>query len=161
MQSYLSPNGIKIYNVILRHIDKNNWSMSIDDYELSMLANAFDTYEKCALTVQTLGMTQEAKGGFLTARPEVGIMEKTYQIILKHSAKFGLNPGDRKKIFKVIDQKRRKKTFDTDHTNYNALFIEWWNAQEERGEVNMNYLEAFRKYYRQHNQEPATLLDLI
>ena len=78
------------------------------------------------------------------------------QIVLKHSAKFGLNPGDRKKIFKVIDQKRRKKTFDTDHTNYNALFIEWWNAQEERGEVNMDYLEAFREYYRQHNQEPAT-----
>lgn len=118
MQPYLSEKGKQIYQVILKHIDRNHWSQDIDDYELSMLANAFDTYEKCALIVQTEGMTQVANSGFATARPEVGIMEKVYGIILKHSAKFGLNPGDRKKIFKVIDTKKKRKAFDTSG-NYN------------------------------------------
>lgn len=161
MQPYLSEKGKQIYQVILKHIDRNNWSQDIDDFELSMLANAFDMYEKCALTIQTSGMTQTAKNNFEIARPEISIMEKVYGIILKHSAKFGLNPGDRKKIFKVIDQKKRKKAFDTSTPNYNKIFADWWSDQYPDKPVDYSQFESFKKYYVHHNEEPETLLDLI
>lgn len=163
MQPYLTTNGQKIYQVILKHIDRNKWSMDIDDYELSMLANCFDTYERCALAIQTLGMTQEAKGGIKMARPEVAIMDKCYAAILKHSSKFGLNPGDRKRIFNIIETKKSKKDFRvfwTDRDQFKREFIEWWKDTQE-GEPNMSYLEGFSKYVTKHKEEPPDLLTML
>jgi hypothetical protein len=39
-------------------------------------------------------------------------MKSEYANILKHSSKFGLNPGDRAKFFKGLGEKEKKKGFD-------------------------------------------------
>lgn len=55
---------------------------------------------------------QEVKEGgmYMQVRPEYTVMNKEYQNILKHSPKFGLNPGDREKIFKGLkEEKGRRK----------------------------------------------------
>ena len=97
----------------------------VDDIELSMLANSYDLYFRMAKYCNDHGvsMTFAAKapvpgdedddlaedeknfikakgGGYQQIRPEYTVMKNEYQNILKHSAKFGLTPGDRAKIFK-------------------------------------------------------------
>lgn len=160
MQDYLSPEGQKIYNEILGHIDKNNWSQDIDDYELSMLANAFDMYSKCAMYIKENGMTQMTKTGFMAARPECGIMKTEYANVLKHSAKFGLNPGDRKKIFKVADTKRPKKTFDL--RPMREKFDEWWSSLPHGGIEPSDWdFQRYDEYVRKNRKNPESQFDLL
>lgn len=169
MQPYLTTPGKVIYKTILAHLDHQNWSHDIDTFELSMLANSFDTYAMCAEIVKKEGHTQQTKTGFLATRPEVGIMQKCYAEILKHSAKFGLNPGDRKRIFKLAEKKRKKtKTFLLSEQEEKEAFISWWNDLEASlpldeilGEPDMSYLPKYVAYCSANFQEPDTLLDLI
>jgi phage terminase small subunit len=55
------------------------------------------------------------KGGvYRQIRPEYTVMKNEYGNILKHAGKFGLNPGDRDKIFKKMKDEKQKKGFNTD-----------------------------------------------
>lgn len=161
MQTYLTPSGKAIYKIILAHLERHNWSQDIDTFELSMLANSFDTYSMCAEIVKKEGHTQQTKTGFLAARPEVGIMQKCYAEILKHSAKFGMNPGDRKRIFKLAEKKQRKKIFSLTKGEENDAFIAWWESLDLGVPPDMSQLQKYVAYCNEHFQEPEDTLAMI
>lgn len=109
----------------------------VDRFELAMLANSFDLYQKSAKYCLDYGVSmsfpskdapegfddldedekesvRESKsmksgGAYQQIRPEYTVMKNEYLNILKHSAKFGLNPGDREKIFKSLTSKKSQK----------------------------------------------------
>lgn len=90
--------------------------MDVDEHELAMLAKSFELYAKhakfCLENGETFDMPTKT-GTYPMVRPEYTIMNKEYQNILKHSSKFGLNPGDREKIFKGLgNEKDKKKVFN-------------------------------------------------
>lgn len=112
---YLTKRGKEIFKRIVKHVKDKNLIEDIDDFELSMLANSFDVFhiaaQKC--NQEDYGYIQPVtgkNGTFDQVVPEYTIMRNEYQNILKHSPKFGLNPGDRAKIFKGI--KKEKKNPD-------------------------------------------------
>lgn len=92
--------------------------MDIDHLEMAMLANSIDLYSKAAKYCLDNGVkftiTTEKGGSYEQICPEYTVMKNEYQNILKHSSKFGLNPGDRAKFFKGLDDKKGKKGFNLD-----------------------------------------------
>ena len=82
-----------------------------------MLANSFDLYavnaDLCNKEGVSMTITTEKGGVYSQIRPEYTVMKNEYGNILKHAGKFGLNPGDRDKIFKGLKEKEKKKGFDT------------------------------------------------
>ena len=110
---FLSDEGRLIYDRIMEHCVSNGISNKIDEFELSMLANSFDQYAKNAEYCKVSGSTQAPeKGGWDQVRPEYTIMKNEYQNVIKHSAKFGLNPGDRARIFSHLKEKDKDEGFD-------------------------------------------------
>ena len=107
---FLTPRGIKIYGIVKKHCEQNKiWFEDVDPFELAMLANSFDLYGRMAKIVNDEDATQNPKaGGWAQVRPEYTVMKNEYQNILKHSAKFGLNPGDRAKIFSGLEQEEEE-----------------------------------------------------
>ncbi len=88
---------------------------NIDEYELSMVANCFDKYAVNAAYCQENGDIYEMEtktGTYPMIRPQYNVMKDCHDKIMKHGGKFGLNPGDRSKIFKKLDQGKKKKAFD-------------------------------------------------
>ena len=83
--------------------------MDVDSYELAMLANSFALYADSAKVCNTEGVSMDVgKEGYTQIRPEYTVMKNEYMNIIKHSSKFGLNPGDRAKVFKGLDSKEKK-----------------------------------------------------
>ena len=106
---FLTKRGAEIYETIKQHCEQNKiWFDTVDPFELAMLANSFDLYGRMAKIVNDEDATQNPKaGGWAQIRPEYTVMKNEYQNILKHSAKFGLNPGDRAKIFAGLKSKKK------------------------------------------------------
>jgi len=77
-----------------------------------MLANSFALYAENAKYCNENGIkmtiTTEKGGEYSQICPEYTVMKNEYQNILKHSGKFGLNPGDRSKIFKKLDNGKKQ-----------------------------------------------------
>lgn len=136
---FLSENGEKIYAELKKHCKDKLRMFDVDHFELEMLANSFDLYAKAAMFCRDYGISmtfgaksgvpddeedldedekqsvKASKGGpYQQIRPEYTVMKNEYQNILKHGAKFGLNPADREKIFKKLGDDKKKKGFDTD-----------------------------------------------
>ena len=115
---YLSERGRKIFFQIRKHIEDNGIMLNIDEYELSMLAQSFDLFDIAATYCKDNGITGEfngKNGTFKQVIPEYNVMQQQYDKVLKHSSKFGLNPGDRAKIFGGLKKKERKSvTSDLD-----------------------------------------------
>lgn len=114
---FLSDEGRAIYEAILSHCQSKLKVMEIDNFELAMLANSFDLYAKSAQLCNNDGVKftiiTEAGASYEQIRPEYTVMKNEYQNILKHSSKFGMNPGDRAKVFKGLGgSEGKKKTFD-------------------------------------------------
>jgi len=137
---FLSKNGLFIFGELERHCREKLNMMEVDRFELAMLANSFDLYQKSAKYCLDYGVSMkfQAKaapdgfeeldedekeavreaatgkqgGQYEQIRPEYTVMKNEYQNILKHSAKFGLNPGDRQKIFAGLNDKKGKKGFN-------------------------------------------------
>jgi P27 family predicted phage terminase small subunit len=106
---YLTKQGKEIYERIKAHCVQNGILFEIDEFELAMLANSFDLYNRYANKVNKEEATQKPKeGGWDQVRPEYTVMKNEYQNILKHSSKFGLNPGDRAKIFAGMKKEKKK-----------------------------------------------------
>jgi hypothetical protein len=128
---FLSGNGKLIYDDLYEHCTKKLKMYEIDHFELSMLANSFALYAECARICNDEGVSMsfgkkdagngdeeeddddkkvKSKGGiYQQIRPEYTVMKNEYANILKHSPKFGLNPGDRARLFKGLDKKEKKK----------------------------------------------------
>ena len=109
---YLTDEGLKIFNELENHC-KNRLKMEdVDTFELTMLANSFALYSECAKLCNEDGVqmtiTTEKGGVYSQIRPEYTVMKNEYANILKHGGKFGLNPGDREKIFKGLKADKRK-----------------------------------------------------
>jgi phage terminase small subunit len=115
---FLSENGHLIYQQIEKHCGERFKMMDIDHLEMAMLANSIDLYSKAAKYCLDNGVkftiTTEKGGSYEQICPEYTVMKNEYQNILKHSSKFGLNPGDRAKFFKGLDDKKGKKGFNLD-----------------------------------------------
>ena len=109
---FLSEEGVLIFDNLRVHCYEKLKMMEVDDFELSMLANSFALYAECAKVCNESGVemtiTTEKGGEYSQIRPEYTVMKNEYQNILKHSAKFGLNPADRAKFFKGVDGKKKR-----------------------------------------------------
>lgn len=106
---YLSKRGRIIFYRIVKHINESGVISDIDVFELSMLANAFDLYENAASYCNEAGADIYMMHGTVKqVIPEYNVMQQQYDKILKHSSKFGLNPGDRAKIFSGMKTKKKK-----------------------------------------------------
>lgn len=111
-RGFLSDAGEIVYQALLSHCNSKLKMMDVDSYELAMLANSFALYAESASLCNRDGVSMEVgKEGYTQIRPEYTVMKNEYQNILKHSAKFGLNPGDRAKLFKGLEDKGKKKGF--------------------------------------------------
>jgi len=114
-EGFLTEEGKLIFKKIKAHCQSNNILFEIDDLELAMLANSFDLYssnaELCNKDGVSMTIITEKGGNYSQIRPEYTVMKNEYQNILKHSSKFGLNPGDRAKIFAGM-KKEKKKGFN-------------------------------------------------
>lgn len=113
---FLSDGGHVIYDALLTHCKAKLKMMDVDTFELSMLANSFALYADSAKLCNESGVSftivTEKGGEYEQIRPEYTVMKNEYQNILKHSSKFGLNPGDRAKMFKGMEGKKEKKGFN-------------------------------------------------
>ena len=115
---FLNELGKEIYAKLEKHCKDRMKMIDIDSLELSMLANSLALYIETAKFCSDEGVKMtfiSEKGTYEQIRPEYTVMKNEYQNVLKHGAKFGLNPGDREKIFKGLkDDKQKKKGFNTD-----------------------------------------------
>jgi P27 family predicted phage terminase small subunit len=111
--THLNDKGREIYDRLEKHVRGKLKMFDIDSIELSMLANSYALYfemaEYCNENEVKFVMTTEKGGSYEQIRPEYTVMKNEYQNILKHSAKFGLTPGDRSRIFKELANKKEKK----------------------------------------------------
>lgn len=109
---FLSERGMDIYKAIRNHCKKYGIT-DVDYMEMAMLANSFDLYAINAKVCNDSGYTQSPKeGGWDQVRPEYTIMKFEYANVLKHSSKFGLNPGDRERLFSKLKEPKKKMAFD-------------------------------------------------
>ena len=106
--AFLTPEGHRIFEIIKKHCEQNKiWFADVDHFELAMLANSFDLYGRMAEICNKDGVEMTVGREYSQIRPEYTVMKNEYQNILKHSAKFGLNPGDRAKIFAGMKSKKK------------------------------------------------------
>jgi P27 family predicted phage terminase small subunit len=85
----------------------------VDDIEMSMLANEYETYFSAMEFCNEHGYALKMESGYSQIRPEYTVMKGAYHNIVKHSAKFGMTPGDRAKIFGMKNKNKAvKKGFD-------------------------------------------------
>lgn len=108
---FLTDAGREIYKRLETHCSDKLKVMDIDSLELSMLANSMALYFDTAEFIRDNGVKMTfvtGKGTYEQIRPEYTVMKNEYQNILKHGAKFGLNPGDREKIFKNLTKEKPK-----------------------------------------------------
>lgn len=114
---FLSEKGLLIFKELKKHCEKQLKMMEVDEYELKMLASSFDRYAKNAKFCRDNGDTFDMPtktGVYPMIRPEYNVMKNEYSQILTHAGKFGLNPGDREKLFKKLKtEETKKKAFDT------------------------------------------------
>lgn len=111
---YLSKEGQIIFSNLQTHCQQLRM-MEFDYYDLMSLANSYDVHSKMAKFCNENGYTTSMvtkTGTYEMVRPEYNIMKTELQNIMKMSGKFGLNPGDRSKIFKGLGDKKRKKITD-------------------------------------------------
>lgn len=112
---FLTEDGQVIFEALKQHVSQIG-IRDADHYELAMLANSFDVYSQNGKYCKEHGSTFEMPtktGTYPMIRPEYNVMKNEYAQILKHSAKFGLNPGDRAKIFNMKKKDEgKKKGFD-------------------------------------------------
>lgn len=115
---FLTENGLLIFAEIEKHCASRLKMAYADKFEMAMLANSFDLYAVSAKVCNESGISMSFindKGGkYEQIRPEYTVMKNEYGNILKHAGKFGLNPGDRDKIFKKMKDENKKKGFNTD-----------------------------------------------
>ncbi len=111
-RGFLSVQGEEIFESLRVHCHAKMQMEDIDDFELAMLANSFDLYSTCAKYCLDndikMTFTNEKGGTYSQICPEYTVMKNEYQNILKHSAKFGLNPADRNKILSVMKPTEKK-----------------------------------------------------
>lgn len=107
---YLNKRGRKIFQLIVRHLKEAGIEFEIDILQLTMLANSMELYESAAKRLNDLRAAGDVdaygKGGKLST--DYQVMQKEYDKIVTHGAKFGLNPGDREKIFGGMKTKKKK-----------------------------------------------------
>jgi phage terminase small subunit len=113
-EGFLSEQGKEYYFWIKTHVSQIGIE-EIDNIEIAMLANEYDLYFSNMEFCQKHGYSfvTGSNNGYSQIRPEFTVMKTAYQNILKHSPKFGMNPGDRNKIFNIKKPvESRSKGFD-------------------------------------------------
>ena len=107
--NYLSELGLDYFNRICGYLgDKLQESDSI---ELSMLANLYAMHDEAVAAGSKVGFVNEFPNGTIQANGYQTIIDRCYSTILKHGAKFGLNPSDREKLASSIKPVKTKKSF--------------------------------------------------
>lgn len=111
---YLTKRGRKIFFNISKHVKDAGILFDIDVFELSMLANSFDIYERMSAFCNDekngfTDLVENQKGSSKQVRPEYTIMKNEYSNIMSMAPKYGLTPGDRQKIFNGLKKKVKKE----------------------------------------------------
>src|SRR6187549_2848035 len=91
-----------LFKELEKHCKASMNCEAIDYLELNMLADAFVNYYEAAEYCRKNGNVYDMPtktGVYPMIRPEYNVKKNEYDKILKHAGKFGLNPGDREKIF--------------------------------------------------------------
>lgn len=121
-KNILTANGKLIFERIKGHCEKLGIYKEIDELELIPLAHNYDLYMQMAVLCRDEGVTQKPKnGGWDQVRPEYTVMQKSYAYIMKHSAKFGMNPGDRAKIFDIKKVESEKDPLEELNHPFNLI----------------------------------------
>ena len=114
-QPGLTENGEKIFNELVKHTQQIG-DESIDAFQLTNLAQAFDLAERCRQKInfpkdkkQSDGV-QTTENGYTQVTGYVTVMDKCNTQIEKIGAKFGITPADRSKIAVFANQKPEKKS---------------------------------------------------
>jgi hypothetical protein len=107
---YLTKRGRKIFQEIVAHVKDSGLDSDIDYIHLTMLANSIDLYEDAAMRINTLRNAESAHPYGADGKPTVDfiVMRTEYEKVMKHSPKYGINPGDRAKIFGGMKTKKKK-----------------------------------------------------
>lgn len=111
---YLTKRGRKIFQEIVAHIKDAGLDSDIDYIHLTMLANSIDLYEDAAMRVNTLRNADSAYPYGADGKPTVDyiVMRTEYEKVMKHSPKYGINPGDREKMFAGMKKKKKVSVSD-------------------------------------------------
>lgn len=110
---YLTKRGRRIFKLIVDHCKDNDLYADIDILDLTMLANSIDLYEAAAERVNQMRDSEDPKerekafGSGGKPSNDYMVMLKEYEKIMKHAPKYGLNPGDRAKIFGGLKKKKK------------------------------------------------------
>lgn len=118
-KGFLTDRGAGVYTLIKAHCQDIGIWKDAYLFELAMLSNSFALYYDnaafCNNPENGVSMSFETeKGTYSQVRPEYTVMKTEYNNILKHSAKFGLNPGDLKRIFGELGKDKLASVgFDT------------------------------------------------
>jgi P27 family predicted phage terminase small subunit len=111
-EASLSNRAKECFERIKKHAEKLGLQ-EVDDIEMSMLANEYDMYFTAMEYCNANGYAMITHSGYSQIRPEYTVMKGAYHNIVKHSAKFGMTPGDRAKIFGMKNKPTAaKKGFD-------------------------------------------------
>jgi hypothetical protein len=107
-KGFLTERGAGVYTLIKSHCQDLGIWRDAYAFELAMLSNSFALYYDNANYCNdpengvSMTFTTEKGGTYSQVRPEYTVMKTEYGNILKHSAKFGLNPGDLKRVFGAL-----------------------------------------------------------
>jgi len=100
-EKYLPKEAKAIFKRIVKHLDENAATLPIDSIELSMLSMAYYQFEQAAIEGLAKGFVNDystEEKVSIQVNGYQSVMNSAYSNILKHSSKFGLNPGDREKL---------------------------------------------------------------
>jgi P27 family predicted phage terminase small subunit len=110
-EPYLTENGKAIFNRLLDFLD-NTKMESVDGFELSVLAQHFDTFQVASQKVNDEGYSRvTGNNGYEQVTPHFTAMKDSANYIMKHAEKFGLNPSAREKM-KIFDAKKESNPLD-------------------------------------------------
>lgn len=110
-QSYLTKNGLRIFNEILKFVESKNVSEEIDSLQLSMLAHAFDQHDEAAKEMtKTGGLYQVTKTGYSQVTAAFTVWKQTGEYITKNADKFGINPNAREKLKSFSKEQEKPKS---------------------------------------------------
>ena len=103
-QTYLTKTGIGIFKEIVKALKVGQ---EIDTFELSMLANAYDIYQRYAHKLKEIEDTKYIESQRLAA-----IMDKAFKQIDKQSDKYGMTPIGRDKLSKISTGIKKTSNLD-------------------------------------------------
>lgn len=96
----LDEEALNVFNLVVDYLDERGLIESVDSITVTMLAKSLAVYMTMARAVQTQGdIVQQFENGSSNVTGAFTAMNKAQDQVMKLSAKLGLSPMDRTRIF--------------------------------------------------------------